>query len=281
MAVPTGWTVTRLMCVVFILLSLLSLSTCTPTPSSPSFLNAHHLDEFGESVYPNRVLNRIAFGSCNKEHLPQPLWEQIEKHVPELFLWLGDIVYADQQVNSFEVLLSVFRPQLFLFLFFPSCSYSSTLFLFFFSPSSFFSMSDPISPAAEIFFFLFQQSLMHRILSFFFFLLLSLFQILPSYFLPSSPSRQQRKFKQQFNREEYQKFLKTGISVWGIYDDHDYGMNDGGETYPYKRHAQETILRFLQEPEDSPRWKREGIFGGRNLWSRDWMDAIYAFRSIS
>ena len=37
----------------------------------------------------------IAFGSCNHTHLPQPMWSHIQWHQPDLFLWLGDAVYAD------------------------------------------------------------------------------------------------------------------------------------------------------------------------------------------
>lgn len=42
-------------------------------------------------------LKRLAFGSCNKQFLPQPLWKEILKHSPDLFLWAGDNVYANTQ----------------------------------------------------------------------------------------------------------------------------------------------------------------------------------------
>ncbi|MDX2052631.1 MAG: alkaline phosphatase D family protein [Polyangiaceae bacterium] len=38
---------------------------------------------------------RLAFGSCNKQFLPQPLWKVIQATDPHAWLWLGDIVYAD------------------------------------------------------------------------------------------------------------------------------------------------------------------------------------------
>ena len=41
------------------------------------------------------TLNSIAFGSCNRTHLPQPLWSHIISRQPDIFLWLGDAVYAD------------------------------------------------------------------------------------------------------------------------------------------------------------------------------------------
>ncbi len=39
----------------------------------------------------------IAFGSCNKQWEPQPMWEQIVKNDPDLWIWTGDIIYADTE----------------------------------------------------------------------------------------------------------------------------------------------------------------------------------------
>jgi alkaline phosphatase D len=40
-------------------------------------------------------LRRIAFGSCAHQNRPQPIWEAVVKAKPDLFLFLGDNVYAD------------------------------------------------------------------------------------------------------------------------------------------------------------------------------------------
>jgi alkaline phosphatase D len=37
----------------------------------------------------------IAFGSCNRQNLPQPMWDVIGKDKPNLWLWLGDNIYGD------------------------------------------------------------------------------------------------------------------------------------------------------------------------------------------
>ncbi len=42
-----------------------------------------------------KKLNHFAFGSCAKERLPQPIWEQVIAQNPQLFLFLGDNMYAD------------------------------------------------------------------------------------------------------------------------------------------------------------------------------------------
>jgi alkaline phosphatase D len=47
---------------------------------------------FAEDAGP--ALQRIAFGSCNREYKPQPLWKPIRECKPDLWIWLGDIVYG-------------------------------------------------------------------------------------------------------------------------------------------------------------------------------------------
>jgi alkaline phosphatase D len=42
-------------------------------------------------------LERIAFGSCARQHQPQPIWDSIIKIQPQLFLFLGDNIYADTE----------------------------------------------------------------------------------------------------------------------------------------------------------------------------------------
>lgn len=44
---------------------------------------------------PTATVTRIAFGSCNRADLPQPLWAPILSTRPDLWIWLGDNVYAD------------------------------------------------------------------------------------------------------------------------------------------------------------------------------------------
>lgn len=49
----------------------------------------------------------------------------------------------------------------------------------------------------------------------------------------------ERKWLAQKNRPEYQKFLSTGVKVIGTWDDHDFGINDGGTEYVNKTHVGE------------------------------------------
>ena len=60
----------------------------------------------------------------------------------------------------------------------------------------------------------------------------------------------------------YQKLLKT-CPVLATWDDHDYGVNDGGKNYPKKKESAEICLDFFGVPEDDPRRTREGIYGSK------------------
>ena len=44
---------------------------------------------------PERLLRRIAFGSCNSPLDSTPVWESVNHRRPDAWIWLGDTVYAD------------------------------------------------------------------------------------------------------------------------------------------------------------------------------------------
>ena len=50
------------------------------------------------------------------------------------------------------------------------------------------------------------------------------------------------------------------IKVNAVWDDHDYGKNDGGEEYVYKAQSQKLFLDFWKVPENDPRRNRKGIY---------------------
>ncbi|HWP06665.1 MAG TPA: hypothetical protein VNN72_13020, partial [Polyangiaceae bacterium] len=37
----------------------------------------------------------LAFGSCSRPNMAQPLWSDVRNLAPDAWAWLGDIVYAD------------------------------------------------------------------------------------------------------------------------------------------------------------------------------------------
>ena len=63
---------------------------------------------------------------------------------------------------------------------------------------------------------------------------------------------------------DYQYFIKKTY-VMGTWDDHDYGMNDGGNEYSKKKESQKLFLDFMQVlPEDSRRMQ-EGVYYSRDF----------------
>jgi alkaline phosphatase D len=68
-----------------------------------------------------------------------------------------------------------------------------------------------------------------------------------------------RKYKKLRDAEEYQK-LKTSTKILATWDDHDYGRNDAGKEYPYKKESKEIFLEFFEEPNNSQRRTHEGIY---------------------
>lgn len=123
------------------------------------------------SLDTTEVLTTIAFGSCNRQEEPQPLWQDIIDQQPDLWIWLGDNIYAD--TADIEAMREMYR--------------------------------------------------------------------------------------QQLSHPDYQR-LYTQVPVVGTWDDHDYGVNDGGKNFPAKRASREALLDFLRVPSDRPVRQREGAY---------------------
>jgi len=118
-----------------------------------------------------KIVSRIALGSCNGQDSEQPLWGSILQNKPDLWIWLGDIVYGDTE----------------------------------------------------------------------------------------DPEFLKEKYTKQKNNPEYQKLLNT-TPVIGVWDDHDYGKNDGGKEYSMKKISQQLLLDFLDVPDNAPQRIREGAY---------------------
>ena len=50
------------------------------------------------------------------------------------------------------------------------------------------------------------------------------------------------------------------IEINAIWDDHDYGLNDGGYEYIYKDESQKLFIEFWKIDQNDPRREREGIY---------------------
>ena len=151
----------RLVGVVAILALLIGGAGCIePDPSSaPS------------DVETQAPITRIAFGSCNDQAAPQPLWDPIRASTPDLWVWMGDNIYAD--TLNMAAMDSMYARQ--------------------------------------------RQH--------------------PGY-----------------------RALRESTRVIGTWDDHDYGANDAGRSFPKRDRSQKHFLDFLDVPEDHPRREREGVY---------------------
>lgn len=57
----------------------------------------------------------------------------------------------------------------------------------------------------------------------------------------------------------FEKLLTT-CPILATWDDHDYGVNDGGADYPKKVESQKLFVDFWNDPPESPRRKRAGVY---------------------
>ncbi len=113
----------------------------------------------------------IAFGSCDNQELPNVLWKEIIKNHPDLFIWGGDIIYADgMDIDGM-----------------------------------------------------------------------------------------QKSYLKQKNDSDYQNFIKD-ISLMGTWDDHDYGLNDGGIEFIQKDSVQQLFLDFFDVDASDSRRVRKGVY---------------------
>ena len=77
----------------------------------------------------------------------------------------------------------------------------------------------------------------------------------------------EKKYNKQKSRPAYQRFLETGIEIMGTWDDHDYGVNDGGKNFEFKEESSQLALDFLDYSEDAEVRKRPGVYNHKTFES--------------
>lgn len=118
-----------------------------------------------------KVISKIAFGSCSRQDDPDQMWKAINESGPELWIWLGDIIYAD--THDMEKMKSM--------------------------------------------------------------------------------------YDKQKSNADYQRLMQTS-QVIGVWDDHDYGINDGGKNYSMKNESKKELLDFLDVPKENPVYGHPGVY---------------------
>ncbi len=134
----------------------------------------------GQEMDTTKVLETIAFGSCNNQEKTPDLWPSICKNKPNLWIWLGDNIYADTK----------------------------------------------------------DMKLMKR-----------------------------KYMRAKFNPRY--KLIRNQCPQIGIWDDHDFGTNDGCKTYPMKKESSKLMLDFLDVPKNADVRKRDGIYQSYTMGSGD------------
>ena len=84
-------------------------------------------------------------------------------------------------------------------------------------------------------------------------------RVMPLVFRYAGETKIVNKFNEVKNSPYYVE-LRNKTPIIGVWDDHDYGINNGGKYFQHKTLTQQIYLDFLDEPEDSPRRKKEGIY---------------------
>lgn len=59
------------------------------------------------------------------------------------------------------------------------------------------------------------------------------------------------------------KILRETTQITGTWDDHDYGLNDGGVEFHAKKGSQQLFLDFLNVPKNDERRDREGVYSSQ------------------
>lgn len=133
-----------------------------------------------DAISQRHPFEKIAFGSCNRQDSPQPLWKPIAADHPDLWVWMGDNIYGDSRVMD-------------------------TL---------------------------------------------------------------RAKYARQNANLDYQ-VLKASTPVIGVWDDHDYGINDGGKNFVQKKESRDLMFDFVGIPAQAPERKREGGYTSHTFGKGD------------
>jgi len=66
-------------------------------------------------------------------------------------------------------------------------------------------------------------------------------------------------YRLQWKQKGYKEFVNS-VDVLATWDDHDYGLNDGGVEFHKKKESQQEFLDFLKVPKDDQRRNQEGVY---------------------
>lgn len=72
-------------------------------------------------------------------------------------------------------------------------------------------------------------------------------------------TKMKQDYETQLQQKGYDELIKS-VEVHGTWDDHDYGLNDGGYEYVKKDESQEQLLDFFGVSKEDKRRQRKGVY---------------------
>ncbi len=69
----------------------------------------------------------------------------------------------------------------------------------------------------------------------------------------------------KFKQDSLYKYFASKTTILGTWDDHDYGINDGGIENPIKEEAKHILLDFFDVPKEDTRRNREGVYYAKTI----------------
>ena len=78
------------------------------------------------------------------------------------------------------------------------------------------------------------------------------------------PEDLSKRFDKLKSKPSYQNLLQS-TTVYGTWDDHDYGLNNAGREYQHKDRSRADLFNFLNVPKDNPAYQRNGAYQSYNL----------------
>mmetsp|Transcript_6593 Transcript_6593/g.15763 ORF Transcript_6593/g.15763 Transcript_6593/m.15763 type:complete len:402 (-) Transcript_6593:2907-4112(-) len=174
----------------------------------------------------HRRASSIVFGSCNSQHYDQPFWDVIRERNPTAFVWAGDAVYADDRMQSRQQRKRQPKPE-------PEGAEEQ-------GPPK------PQTPGTET----------------------PTTTTTTSKHKHATPEYLRLLYEEQKKVEGYRKLLLDDnhgagerISVFGTIDDHDYGIDNGDETFEFRRENGMEFTRFLGLDDESSAVSRRAAKG--------------------
>lgn len=72
-------------------------------------------------------------------------------------------------------------------------------------------------------------------------------------------TKMKKDYETQLQQKGYDELIKS-VEVHGTWDDHDYGLNDGGYEYVKKDESQQQLLDFFGVSKENKRRQRKGVY---------------------